>query len=179
MIKWKEHSDKITAMAATSIAVIALVVSVLEVRNQQEFQKLTVEPYIELGNVGTLDINYYAFLLVNNGLGPAIIKSGSFTIDGNPVASWREAGSLLTKSDEPYSGVYSSIGMNRRVKASDTIEVYKITPYNELAKEFHQAMNSERIHYEICYCSIYKDCWKTVYQVSIHQPVARCEEPSF
>lgn len=133
-IDWKEYSDKIMAIAATVTAVIALVVAVLEVRNQQDFQKLSVEPYIEMGNVGTDQLGYYAFLLVNNGLGPAIIKSGNFTVDGASVSGWYEA------------------------------------------EAFHREMSTDRVMFEICYCSIYEECWRTVYGEQVtHQPIAECE----
>lgn len=139
-INWQQSSDKIIAISASITAIIALVVAVLEVRTQQEFQKLSVEPYIELGNTGGDSIGYYAFLLTNNGLGPAIVKSGEYSVDGVPVANWEEAVSLSTGNEPPYSNTYSDLYSNRRIKASETVELFKIAPYSRLASDFHQAI---------------------------------------
>lgn len=175
MFDWKKHSDKIMAISATITAAAALIVAVLEVRNQQDFQKLSIEPYMELGNTGAEQVGHYAFFLANNGLGPAIIKSHDLTVDGSSVRSWSEAARITTETRSPNETLVSDLYTNRRIKASETIELFKITPYTDFAKEFHSEMNSSRVKYEICYCSIYEDCWKTVYgEQIIHEPVQQC-----
>jgi len=173
MINWKEGSDKIMAISATITAMVALVVALVEIRNEQEFKKLAVEPYIELANAGTVDYGAYAFLLINNGLGPAIIKGGSFTVDGAAMSSWSQAAEKVTGNTEPFAGSYSDVSLNRRVRAAETIEVFKITPYSELAKSFHQVMSTDRIRFDVCYCSIYGDCWRTT-QKEKHESVKQC-----
>lgn len=174
-IDWKKNSDKIMAISATATAVIALAVAVLEVRNEQEFQKLSVEPYLEMGNSGGEPIGHYAFLLINNGLGPAIIKSGKFTVDGTPVTNWSQAVRMATGDDTLFTSIYSDITPNRRIKAAETIEVFKITPYSDIARSFHREMNTSRIEFEICYCSIYEDCWQSSFAKQItHEPVSQC-----
>jgi len=181
MINWKENADKIIAISATVTAVVALVVAALQVRNEQEFQKLSVEPYLELGNTGNPRINYYAFLLINNGLGPAVIKSSEISIDGNPVSDWLEAITLVNSLDtnDPDLEVqfnYSDINIDRRIRAEEVIEIVRIAPYSEVAQRFHNSMTPERVKYRICYCSIYDDCWVTEYGFqSTHQPVQMCE----
>jgi len=176
IMDWKKHSDKVIAIAATITAAVALLVAVLEVRGQQEFQKLSVEPYIELGNSGGSSIGHYAFLMINNGLGPGIIRSGSFTVDGIEMNSWNHAVRTTTENESLYDSTYSSIYRNRRIKASETIEVFKIAPYEGIAQEFHEAMSTGRVEYEICYCSIYEDCWRSSFkEIEFHVPVHNCE----
>lgn len=176
-VDWKQNADKIMAIAALATAVIAIVVAVVEARNQQEFQKLSVEPYIELSNTGADSIDYYAFLLINNGLGPAVVKSVSLSVDEKPVSNWDQAVRLTTNNNATFNGVYSSVSTNRRIKSSETVEVFKMLSYSDLAKSFHVEMNSDRVKYEVCYCSIYEECWRTVYGAAVtHEPVAACQQ---
>ena len=164
------------SISAVVTAVAALVVAVLEVRNEQQFQKRSVEPYIGLGNTGGEAIGHYAFLLTNNGLGPAVIKSATIYVDGSPVSAWNEAVHLATDNDESYPSTLSDVSYNRRIRAAETVEVFRISDYSALARSFHKEMNADRVQYHVCYCSIYEECWRTVYGKQVtHQPVSKCE----
>jgi hypothetical protein len=92
------------------------------------------------------------------------------------VANWAEAVRLTTQDESSFDGVYSSITPHRRIKSSEVVEVFKMTNYSDLAKAFHVEMNTDRVKYEICYCSVYEDCWRTVYGEQLtHQTVSKCE----
>ena len=78
----------ITAVAAVSIAVV-------EQRESSEYQRLSVEPYLEIFNSNE---NVYERLLYNTGLGQARIESVDVSIDGASISNRGEAVRVL-KSD--------------------------------------------------------------------------------
>jgi len=76
---WGKHSDKLMSIAAIITAVVAVTIGFVEVRTERQFQKLSVEPYLELGNANR---DGYEFILINSGLGPATIKTYLRSVNG-------------------------------------------------------------------------------------------------
>lgn len=82
-------TEKLSHYAIVLIAVMAVVVSVWQVRISQEHNKLSVRPYMdffygwnEKGNL-QLDIS-------NQGVGPAIIQKIDYNYNGQTYPSWDE-----------------------------------------------------------------------------------------
>jgi len=174
-IDWKSNADKIMAISATVTAVIALVVAVLQVRSEREFQKLSVEPYLEIGSTGNADSDFYSFLLFNNGLGPAVIGSTEIRINGSNASNWAEAVPMVLGPGVELDFTYSDVDPNRRIRAEQIIELFKIAPYDETARQLQHRMVSGNIEYRVCYCSIYGDCWESAFDgEATHLPVSAC-----
>lgn len=145
-------TDKIVSISAMITALIAVVIGVVELQTNREFQRLSVEPYIELSNSNR---DGYERLLLNTGLGPARIMTIDVAVDGTRVYDWAEVVRLLT-GDEDTSIFYSGLWEGRQIRSEEMITLVKLDE-EETAKSFFA--NSSRMTMTICYCSIYKDCW--------------------
>ena len=66
-INWGKDADKLMSIAAIITAAVAVAIGVFKVRTERQFQKLSAEPYLELGHSNR---DGYEFLLINNGLSP-------------------------------------------------------------------------------------------------------------
>ena len=71
----KPITDHLLSVSALVTAVVAVWIAVVEQRSNREYQRLSVEPYIELANSNA---NIYERLLVNNGLGLKFKKKYSY-----------------------------------------------------------------------------------------------------
>lgn len=71
--------ERLSHIAIIIIALSALVVSVLQTRIQHNHNKLSVKPYLHHSLIQNLDNDIIAVYIVNDGFGPAIIESITFT----------------------------------------------------------------------------------------------------
>jgi hypothetical protein len=142
-----------------------------------------VWPYIELTE--ELDTDTVAIKLVNNGLGPAVLRSITVSVDGKRSASLtavlhailgpelatrRSRGAALGRLSEGQE----TPGAALRPGDSTNLLVFRSTT---LARRFVAA--SDRVAFRMCYCAIVPDqCWlaEGSAQTSSRTSVASCPE---
>ena len=153
----KISAEHILSLCALITAVIAVWVAVAEQQANREYQRLSVEPYLELSNTNR---NGYERVLTNTGLGPARIQSVKVTFKDKPALSWLEiTNEIIEKSGEkePIGSItYSSLWRGRQIQAGESTSLLHVKDrkfINLLQKSIPKA------NMEICYCSMYKDCW--------------------
>jgi len=146
------------ALCASAAASIATVVQTSVVGNQLS---ASVWPYLTVANTytpGSLGVG-----LENDGLGPALVRNITLTVDGKPATSWSRALKLLvlTKSikqarvriEESDVGPGSVI----RPGASQSL-IHVQSPL--LVTGFPLARSlGRRVDLSVCYCSILQQCW--------------------
>ncbi len=159
--------DKMVSISAMITAMMAVIIAVVELRTNRKFQRLSVEPYLELFN--NLSEDGYERVLVNSGLGPARIKTVDVRIGSKTISSWKEAVEILT-GDIDTRVAFGSLWYGRQVRAEETMELVHLTE-KETAITFFQ--NVSKMNMEICYCSIYDDCWLKEDE-KIPEPIDKC-----
>lgn len=80
-------TEKLTQLAVMTIAVCAVVVSVWQVRISQEHNKLSVMPYLDYFS-GWVTDSTWRLNLLNEGIGPAIIKGTELKYKGETYSNW-------------------------------------------------------------------------------------------
>ncbi len=123
--------------------------------------------------------------LVNDGLGPALVRSAQLYIDGNPVPSWKQF--FLTISRDPIvkthvqrrtaSARATSIDASTIVRAGESKNLLAL---NIDAASLSSVLARHQLRLEFCYCSLNDRCWtlratpgKSTNDVP--QQVAHCE----
>ena len=159
--------DMIVAICAVIVGLCALGVSfyqTLIMREQQrelsEQRRAEMWPNVEMGVSNQGETVY--FLVVNSGIGPARIESIRLRHKGVPFQAWGPFIEGLLKEETQY-GYQQSQMSNRVLPAGETIEGLVLK--GELALLVGEAFYD--IEAEICYCSIYSDCW--VYAIGIEE----------
>jgi hypothetical protein len=144
----------LVALSAVLIGACALVVSVVQVQIMRAEQHASVWPRIHISQRyaegGSLGVS-----VVNPGIGPAVIKHVRVTIDGTPRKRWADIIEALVPGVAPRDLAITAIA-NRIVSSGESVAlVYTADP--AFADAFATAMH--RLTMEICYCSVYDDCW--------------------
>jgi hypothetical protein len=146
-------TEFIVALAAIVVSVMTMLVYIYQAKIMREQQHTSVWPYLEwIMSTG----QGFSITVINKGVGPAIIKSTSFKLDGKP----------LNGVDELLTGIFGNIDSlsrseiaidNRVIAPSEQLEIFNI--FDGPATRKIDRTIYRRIEYEICYCSIYDECW--------------------
>jgi len=152
-----EHSknsilEYVVSISALITAVVAVIIAVVELRTNREYQRLSVEPYFELANH---NISEYQFRLINSGLGPGRVERVLATVDGDRVNNWSETVSKLTEIKDTRI-ITSDLWNGRQLKAGEEVSLLTLSD-KVIGRSFHKNFN--RVKFSVCYCSIYKECW--------------------
>jgi hypothetical protein len=182
------NASRYDALIATLVGFFALCVSGYTAYMQRQQVRAMVWPILEFDSSNAPNIH---LSLANEGVGPAIIRNVTVTVDGQPVREWRDAYEKLTgKPIDPATSAFSESDMSGRVVAAgESITVF--TPNDpegrpivfDKSNPLYRQMNEDRarITVEICYSSTLGDCWllrgggKTPNVTTV---IGRCPGPS-
>jgi hypothetical protein len=153
-IKKKIDIGLLVGLGAIGISVATLFVYIYQARIMQSQQHASVWPYVEWyhSNVGGIYVE-----VKNKGIGPAIIKSATLRVGGKVVENIDELFTEMIGDHEGMAFVTSYIG-GRVMSPGESFRVFVVTDSAYLHK-LDSAFNARQFEMEICYCSIYKDCW--------------------
>lgn len=166
------------SIAALAISALALAVGTWQTRLMQTQARASVWPYVVVGYSynQTGDRPGFDLHVENNGVGPAIVRSVQVRFDDKPVQHWTDVmGNLVGQGitvHANFSGLSGSVippSLNRETAVS---ALYVSDP--AVAKLFYAAV--DRLTIDICYCSIYDDCWATHFLSRRSEPVGACHE---
>lgn len=151
-----ELTDRLLSGAAAIVAVAALGTAVYTAWITREQQKISIWPYVvqENSDSGAM----YRRLVVNAGLGPALVRSFDVRVDGKPVHGWAavfHAGGIDTV---PRGVLTSSLGNGSVLRPGQELTILMI-PDSAVGLRFH-AHAVPHMETIVCYCSLYGDCWR-------------------
>lgn len=149
-------TEFIVATAAIIISLATLFVYIYQAKIMQSQQHTSVWPYIEWTmTIGPADGIYLS--VVNKGVGPAIIKSSEFYVDGNLVRSNEEMIKKITNGRIDSLGLFTQSIDKRVISPGEELRLFHMSGRRLSNKEFEGFFS--RIKYTIRYESIYGDCW--------------------
>src|SRR4249919_683849 len=166
--------DKLTAMMAVLIGACALGVSLYTAFLQRSQVEAQTWPFLQLWH-SNADFSYS---LSNRGVGPARIVDAKVWVDDKQVADFDEAFEKLSgrKPADLTLNFFS-----RRVLAANE-DVKMIAFKNQADYDVFQG-NGKRLAFQICYCSVLKDCYLLDERAQSEQtyisPVAACPVGGF
>jgi len=172
-------ADRIMSTVAVLMAIFAVGVSIYEVRLMREYQDISVWPNINLHyNRGYGEQPFFAFVARNDGLGPAIVRDFRVRVDGTPVQNWAQAMQIMTDGKlDLRRAIFDQRGGTSDLSAGKTLlpadEVLAVT-VTDPALATDAQFDLERLDAEVCYCSVYGQCWRTRFEDSQSQRVKAC-----
>ena len=178
-----DRSDKL-AVLAVLLSFLAVTVSFYEanvLKEQQEImqaqQKASVWPYVQ----AQLSFEYSDKLWVriyveNKGVGPALIRSSDFYMNGNTQGSYTEIYDALASYFPDSADMGLSLnGLEGAVLSpGEKVNVIEIQCNHFL--EGGKVLRSLALEQKLCYCSIYDECWAISSNSSDHTAVQACGE---
>jgi hypothetical protein len=166
--KIRRHDIGDTAsFVAVALSMLALGTSAYQsmlMRDQTKLMQVqsraSVWPSVSIGenDTHTPTEDMFAWRVDNNGVGPAKIESVVVNLDGKPYGNWQTLSAVLAPG-HPFHAAQSSVNglvLPPSLNRETTVEMVKLSD-PVLARAFHDAQSRFKI--EICYCSVYDDCW--------------------
>lgn len=153
-------SEMMVAFSAIFVSIATLFVYMYQARIMQNQLHTSVWPYVEwLYNNAD---NEFSITVENKGIGPAIIKEVTMKLDTQVVRSNSELFKILLGNSN-FSFINSTV-MGRVILPGEKVEMVHV--YDSAAAKAIDSLllwsNSKHtFELEICYCSVYDDCWKT------------------
>ena len=145
-IKWYKSPEMIVALSALLIGLVTAFTSIYSAYVDREYARASVWPRLEIfrsfnGN------SSFSYGVTNNGTGPALIKYAKVQDGSKYIKTWKEI--------EAFQNIRQSHISNRTLSPQNSITpvLYK----GENAKALVKA--DALIGIELCYCSIYEECW--------------------
>lgn len=166
-------ASQVTALAAILTSLMALAVSLYETRIMRAWQQASTQPIVEVrfdANLGSNPLTF-GFRIRNMGQGAAYIQGIRADIDGVAAADfgeilsqWNEAPTTgsIQMSNRAYVGYLEPGG--ERVPATAYVS---LTDVDEALLEQHWTYVeglSGKTSIEICYCSVFEQCWINDFQ---------------
>ena len=139
-----------TAIAAGVVSLSALTVSIYEAYLQRQEQRVAVWPIIE--HWTSYSDDEFSISVANKGIGPAIVHDVNIIVGGESQKSWSGVFQESLGSDSDH---YQQSMLMGNVMAPG--DVSTIVSYSRQVNAAWQA--SQQMQMEICYCSVFGDCW--------------------
>jgi len=170
-------SEKLLSLTALLVSLITLIVFVYQTKLIRQQQYASVYPYLALGNEysGTFK---YKYILVNEGIGPAIIDEIKvYTNETEVYGDVIDYVDAAMMEEDSIWYVHSNLNVGKLVPAEKKIFLIQVVgadllkelgienvedlPTNTLngAKALHQVLNNDSLTIEITYSSIYGETW--------------------
>ena len=149
---------------------------------EQQFAA-TVWPYLTVETDNNPDS--ISVRLINDGAGPALVRSAELVVDGRPMSTWNKLFALIRTDPEivaagprsaSSSEQSSSIDASTIVRAGDSRSLFAESKAKPVVLK---AVRRHQIALNFCYCSINDRCWQldttlSGSSVTIPQPVRTC-----
>ena len=170
-----------SSLLAFAISVVALGLSVYQTRLMQTQARASVWPYLDIGfgydDKG--DTAGFELHVQNNGVGPALVRSVQVSFDDKPMQHWSDVISLVMDEQHKHGSSHSKLsGLHNVVippslnRETDVVAIRIDEP--DVAKAVYDAR--ERLKMDICYCSIYDDCWTVRWHMTRPVETRACTE---
>ena len=165
--------DRVTALAALSVSLVAVLVAAYTAQLQRQQVRAQVWPRLVFYNAGQLS----EFHVANKGNGPAMVRSVRVLVDGKPATNWEQVYTKLgvqTAPNLPYST------LNGAVLAPGDDYMYH-RPQDKAHFTALRDLADKRWSLQACYCSALDECWiaeahpRTTADMS--REVAACPKP--
>jgi len=156
----RSQRAQLGSIIAVVLSVIALGLNLYQTRLLQVQARASVWPHLAIGfSYHTLEEKPgFTVTVDNNGVGPAIVKSVRVTFDGQPLRTWPELFGKLLEHGTVSSAI---VGIAGEVIPASTNRETRIQAIfvgePDYARKLFEAR--DRLKIDICYCSVYDDCW--------------------
>jgi hypothetical protein len=153
---------QLSGALALVLSIVALGISAYQTRVMQSQARASVWPYLAIG-ASYFDVGEdagFRLKVFNHGVGPALMKSVRMAVDGKPVVTWDGylQATVGHSRDETRQAIFSNFVAVLPPDSNRDTVVEAITLKNpEDAAKAYAAMG--RLRLDICYCSVYDDCW--------------------
>lgn len=140
---------------ALVISALALFVSIYEANIMRDQQKALVWPYLMVNS--SYSGNGFSFVAVNNGTGPALVKSMEVLYKGKPMSSYNQ---LLNEIKPDRVIGYDRLRMSDLngtvIRPGETRQIFNM-PWDDETRQMVDSMQYVKV--TVQFCSVLEECW--------------------
>lgn len=175
--KWLRF-DTVVAACALLMSTITAGAMIYQTRVIADQFSASTWPYLSVET--TYNPNDVEIDLVNNGAGPALIRSAQLIVDGEPVSGWGDLLAAFARGGTAHkTGASLSMGSvdaSTAVRAAETHQLFSI----KASPAVIERVRRHTVTLAFCYCSIGDRCWTLRNDIgsnalSIPHPAASCK----
>ncbi|WP_211280152.1 hypothetical protein [Streptomyces lushanensis] len=148
-------SDTIVAITATAIALAALWVSYVQTRATRSHNRQSVRPLLVMRRVKGHEERKVGVLLINAGLGPAIVTNSVVLLDGEHVGQWNYHTQERVLASLPVRPSAYSLRPGAVVLAGQSAFLLHLDECGEDERDWFWELITRRLVIEIRYESLY------------------------
>ena len=150
--RWYTEPETFIAIAALIVSISAVAVGLYEASLQRYHDRAEVWPHLEIQvftkqTGGEIDLQ-------NTGIGPAIVKSVTVTVDGKRAADWKGVLRTLNGTDPAPFGNFSAV--EHGLRPGDRLSLVDL-PLADLPHDFWKTI--PRVGVSVCYASVFDEHW--------------------
>ncbi|MFC2951355.1 hypothetical protein ACFOOP_05415 [Marinicaulis aureus] len=166
-------AQTVLAVVGFLVGLIALYAALNEADAVRKQQQASVWPHLEIAvsNNNVVDNEFTMIAVSNKGIGPARIRSVEVLLDDEPVSNWWALLGSLVESDGDAILISNADIYGKVLAAGEEIEIMRLDQtalpvtggeakdYSEVLASLRGAISEGRVRMNICYCSVFDDCW--------------------
>src|SRR4051812_43022413 len=165
--------DRALSLAAGVVAAAALLTPLYEARINRPHQKIAVWPYLTQFNSDSGGV--YTRQVANVGLGPALVRSFQVRVDGRVVRDWGAVRAALMPDAAWHRSESTSFGLGSVLTPNGHLTLLQLGDSAD-ARRFHSVV--DRLETQVCYCSLYDECWRVSSKATTPVKVSACPDDS-
>lgn len=168
----REDANSIAAVSSMIIALLALVISIVELRADRKFEALKWQPDLQVA-IGKSDAERFEIQIGNDGLGPARLKWIDIYLHEKPIDSLAHIYDYVVNRAIPDGGILRSPNARYQLLSPNSIlaagETHALL--SERSKDWVEMLHDDMqaISIAVCYCSLLNNCtlekWTPIQQL--------------
>ena len=167
--------ERYSAVFAVLVSLTTLALLVAQTRLMQTQARASVWPHVSIGF--SSNQTGFAWVVSNNGVGPAVTHAVQVHVDGKALPDWPSVLSALQINAKVGISQLSGTVLTPAENSRDLYEIMRMQAGESATAMTAAAMT--RVEIELCYCSIYEDCWLSglVRGKESKREISQCPEP--
>jgi len=178
MLRWfKSNHQALTAIGAMVVGLAALFIAWDQARVMRAQQHGAVVPVLQVDGFiqSTETQRDLGLRLVNNGVGPAMIRTVTLMRDYAPTDGFDP---LVAHFPDDFDRSWSSVNGRALAPGGEVMPVVFNWDRDALSEQELVALLNEwnRWGVEVCYCSVFERCWISSSSQTLREPVGSCPD---
>jgi len=186
---WLFEPQTMIGLSAVVLSLCGLSISLYEASLIREQQRASVWPNVAVGV--SITGERFQFNASNSGVGPARVEATRLTYRSETLDRWRDLIDRVADVPQDSVGVTYSI-LGARVMPEESQEkIFEVDidrpAERNVVDSLWQSVQDGDVDIEVCYCSVYDECWQSSMQARVQQlrdpsqstenprPVASCD----
>lgn len=165
--KRRINIELLLGVSATFLSLAALVVSIFQTKIAREQQQASVWPHLQADYSKT--DNEFVWNIINNGIGPAIIRSVAVHYRGREYRDayqlMNEQIQLFDKNTKNHKTVhvnlfYGGVFPGNVIKADGELTLGRLSENEGIADSMARVIRDSTYHFIVNYSDVYGNCWQ-------------------